>query len=356
MAPIRVLVADDSLTIRKHIVELLQSDPSFEVVGEAADGKAVIELCQRLRPDVVSLDMMMPVMTGLAATEYIMAYCPTPILIVSSSTNRGELFKTYDALAAGAVDVIEKPRDLDGGNHWCNELLKALRITSRVKTITHPRARLRDHIDYSNESSNRAQSKSPWRVLAIGASTGGPGAVLNILASLPKTFPIPILLVIHISEAMSPALAEWLDTNCSLPVRFAVDGEHLPPEGKGIVLLAPADVHLKVVGKRLHLSDEPERHSCRPSVDHLFESIAEMIGERAIGCLLTGMGTDGAAGMLAIRQRGGLTVAQDEESSVIFGMPAEAIRLGGAQYVLSLKEISPFLLRCSEPELTIERT
>ena len=140
--PLRVLVVEDSLTIRKHVIAVLSSAPGFEVVGEAGDGATAIEACERLRPDVVTMDMMLPVMTGLAATEYIMAYCPTPILIVSASTNRGELFKTYDALAAGAVDVLEKPTGTESDDEWERQLVTAVRTVARIKVITHPRARL----------------------------------------------------------------------------------------------------------------------------------------------------------------------------------------------------------------------
>ena len=193
MTKLRVLVVEDSLTIRKYLVELLAARPDFEVVGEAGDGKSAIELCERLRPDVVTMDMMLPVMSGVAATEYIMAYCPRPILIVSASTNRGELFKTYDALAAGAVDVLEKPTGAEGDHEWERKLVRTLRIVARVSVITHPRARLGrfgstpapppERAGVAEPPSDRA---GPRRLVAIGASTGGPGAVLEILRAPPR--------------------------------------------------------------------------------------------------------------------------------------------------------------------------
>ena len=295
-----------------------------------------------MRPDVVTLDMMLPSMTGLAVTEHIMAYCPTPILIVSASVNRGELFKTYEALAAGALDVLEKPTGDTVIAGWERKLISTVKLISRIKVITHPRARL-DWMRNGGQAieAGEPQGKSERRVVAIGASTGGPSAVLQIVRSLPATFPLPILVVIHLAQAFAVALAEWLDGQSALRVRYAQDGEPLPKCG---VIMAPAGRHLLLSRGQLRLSDGPERHSCRPSVDVLFESLARELGSGSILCLLTGMGKDGARGLLAARQAGAITWAQDEVSSVVFGMPAEAIRLGAAQRVLSLGEIAPALL------------
>jgi len=352
MARIRVLVVEDSLTVRKRLVEVVEADPELELVGEAEDGKRAIELCTRLRPDVVTLDMMLPVMTGLAATEYIMAYCPTPILIVSASTNRGELFKTYDALAAGAVDVLEKPRSDDAPGAWEELFTSRVKMASRIKVITHPRVRL-DRVRRGAVASPRAPDgadASGCRAIAIGASTGGPAAVLRIAGALPADFSVPILLVIHISAAFGTGLAEWLESQSPLPVSFASDGDALPPAGDGRIILAPADRHLVLERDRLRLSGAPERHSCRPSVDVLFESLARELGPRAGACLLTGMGRDGAEGLLAIRRAGGATLAQDEQTSVVYGMPKEATLLGAAEQVLSLEAIAPALQAIADGE------
>lgn len=346
MKPIRILVADDSVTVRKRIVEVLAAQPDFEVVAEAADGREAIEACQRLRPDAVTLDMMMPVMTGLAATEYIMAYCPTPILVVSSSFNRGELFKTYDALAAGALDVLEKPAGDETDAAWERQLAGTLRLIARIKVITHPRGRLA-HLGNGTRpafaSSPPFAGQAGCELVAIGASTGGPGAVVDILRDLPPDFSLPLLLVIHISRAFGAGFAEWLNGLSPFPVTFARDGEPLPKIGVSRVVLAPPDQHLIVRDGRLWLTQEPERHSCRPSVDTLFESVARDLGPRAAACLLTGMGRDGAVGLLAMRQAGGVTLAQDESTSVVFGMPREAIRLDAAGQVLRLDQIAPAL-------------
>jgi two-component system chemotaxis response regulator CheB len=353
MSRIRVLVVDDSVTVRKRIVEMLSEGPDFTVVGEAENGKQGFEMCQSLRPDVVTLDMMMPVMSGLAATETIMAYCPTPILVVSSSTNRGELFKTYEALAAGALDVMDKPGDGEPEEAWFARLASTLRLISRIRVITHPRARLGllRHTAAAQAAPPAPQAQAPasaLRAIAIGASTGGPGAVLEILRSLPKDFPLPILLVIHLSRNFGMAFAEWLDGESHLRVAFASNGDYLPPLGQGQVLMAPPDEHLELREGRLWLSRGPERHSCRPSVDVLFESVAKELGKSAAGCLLTGMGKDGAAGLLAMKNAGAQTIAQGEASCVVYGMPREAVMLGAASKQLQLDEIAPCLAGLAE--------
>jgi two-component system chemotaxis response regulator CheB len=374
MAKTRVLVVEDSLTVRKRMLEVLAADPDIEIVGEADDGKRGIELCQHLRPDVVTLDMMLPVMSGLAATEFIMAYCPTPILIVSASTNRGELFKTYEALAAGALDVLDKPLGNELDDAWEQKLVSSVKLISRIKVITHPRARLgpmgqplggpasietppRGMALAAPAAQRHAlQREGRLRAVAIGVSTGGPAALIKILRGLPHGFPLPILLVIHIGKLFAPAFADWLDGQSPVRVAYAADGDPLPPFGEGRVLVAPPDRHLVLRQGKLRLTQDPERHSCRPSVDVLFASLAQELGASSAACLLTGMGGDGAEGLLAIRRTGGRTIAQDEATSVVFGMPREAILLGAAEQVLALEEIGPVLGALAQGVETGRRT
>lgn len=355
MKKLRILVVEDSLTIRRRFCEILAADPELEVIAEAEDGKRAIELCEALRPDVVTLDMVMPVMSGLAATEYIMAYMPTPILIVSASTNRGELFKTYDALAAGAVDVLEKPT-LDGVDAtWERRFIGAIKLIARIKVITHPRARLtgteRSAAVVQRESRPRDETPGISRVdgvLAIGASTGGPAAIVNVLRALPRGLPVPILFVLHIDEPFGAAFAEWLDEHTPHRVVYARERESLDAL-HGKIVMAPPGRHLIVEAGRLRLSADPPRHSCRPSIDVLFESVAADRGSAAIACLLTGMGRDGATGLLAVLKAGGLTIAQDESTSVIYGMPREAALLGAARMILPLDQIGPQIVQWLAP-------
>src|SRR5688572_25136617 len=348
MAKLRVLVVEDSITIRKRLVEVLEQDPSFEVVGEAEDGRQAIDRCMSLRPDAVTMDMMLPVMTGLAATEYIMAHCPTPILVVSASFNRGEVFKTYDALAAGAVEVIEKPTGLEAPGVWEREFLSTLKIVSRVRVITHPRARLNGAVREPRLPADPAQTAAvsgeprPIALVALGASTGGPNALVEVLRGLPKELEAPVLVVLHIGASFAPAFGEWMGTQVPRAVAYAKGGEVVRSLGSRVVL-APPDRHLALRGGRLELTDESERHSCKPSVDVLFESIAREHGPETAACLLTGMGRDGALGLLALRRSGAATFAQDEATSIIYGMPREAAQLGAAERILPLGEIGPAL-------------
>jgi two-component system chemotaxis response regulator CheB len=342
MARIRTLIIEDSLTVRRHLVDFLSAHPDFEVVGEAEDGKRGIELCQQLRPDVISLDIMLPVLSGLAVAEYVMAYCPTPILVVSSSTNRGELLRTYDALAAGAVDVLEKPKGTEPEGTWEARFAAALRMTSRITVVTHPRGRL--GALGRVEGPTLVPTAERYALVALGASTGGPGAVLQVLRALPVPFPLPILVVLHVGRPFGKMLADWLDGLGPHRVALAEDGQHLEALA-GRVVVAPADEHLEVRRGRVRLTSDPERHSCRPSVDTLFDSLAEEIGPAVVACLLTGMGKDGAEGLLRIRQAGGFTVAQDEATSVVYGMPREAAALKAAHLICPLDEMGPVIGR-----------
>jgi two-component system chemotaxis response regulator CheB len=350
MKKLRVLVVDDSLTIRRRFCEILSADPELEVVGEAEDGKRAIELCKQLRPDVMTLDMVMPVMSGLTATEYIMAYTPTPILIVSASMNRGELFRTYDALAAGAIDVLEKPTADYIDPNWERRFVATIKLIAKIKVITHVRARLSGTERVVAAVPGRSVvSPTPGRhqpqgqhygMVAIGASTGGPAAIVKVLKALPSGLRVPVIFVLHIDEPFATSFAEWLEHQTPHRVAYARDREPLESL-RGQVIMAPPGRHLCVGGGRLHLNTDPPRHSCRPSIDVLFESLAVDRGAEVLACLLTGMGRDGAAGLLAIRRAGGFTLAQDEATSVVYGMPREAVLLDAAQLVLPLDQIGP---------------
>ena len=335
---IRVLIVEDSLTMRAHLREALAADPELQIVGEAVNGEHAVQLAGRLRPDVITMDMMLPGISGLAATEQIMAEHPTPILVVSGA-DRQELFSTYNALAAGAVDVLEKPRGDDSDADWAGRLRSTVRMVSRIRVITHPRARLegraRSAAAPPAATALHIPAASALSVVAVGSSTGGPGALTELLRALPASFRTPVLCVQHIaaSEQFAVAFSDWLAGQTGRDVRYATDGTPIV-RAAGQVLLAPPDRHLYVRDNLLRLSDGPPRHSCRPSVDVLFESVATEFGATAAGCLLTGMGRDGAAGLLQMRGRGAVTFAQDEGSCTVYGMPREAALLGAAAYVL----------------------
>jgi two-component system, chemotaxis family, protein-glutamate methylesterase/glutaminase len=352
MAKIRVLVVEDSPTVGHHLREVLTEDPDLDVTGVARDGRAAIELTASQRPDVITMDMMLPVVHGLAAIEHIMAHCPTPILVVSSSDNRADLFTTYDALAAGAVDVLEKYQGRTSAAGWAQQLRRTVKLVARIPVITHPRARLagreRNHAPSDQrpvETGPSQHRRSPppltdrgCQVIGIGASTGGPAAVVEVLRMLPTDCRVPILLVQHISAPFAAAYVDWLGDQIGRPAAHAHDGEAVAATA-GRVVVAPPDRHLVVKDGRLRLTSEPERNSCRPSIDYLFEALAREYGGVATACLLTGMGRDGATGLLAVRRMGGVTIAQDEATCAVYGMPREAVLLNAAAHVLGPAEI-----------------
>jgi len=334
MGALRILIVEDSLAVRRHLVSVFSADPSCAVVGEASDGERGFELCQSLRPDVVAMHLPLPGLNGVEATRRIMASCPTPIVVFAGAETRAPGLRLVDALSAGAIDAVERPTRHTTGA-WAEELLSRVKLAARVKTASQP-------VEPSRPRPAATKELSP-RAVVIGASTGGPSAVREILKGLPADFPLPLVLVMHLSDAFEFPMVEWLSKNSRVPVRHAVHGEPLPPVGQPGLVMARADRHLVLRGGRLWLTDEPLRNSCRPAVDLLFESAARELGPQAIGCLLTGMGKDGAEGLQALKEQGAMTLAQDEDSSVVFGMPREAIRLGAARHVLSLRDIPAWL-------------
>lgn len=329
---LKVLLAEGSPAVRQKLAEIL-SRGGLEVVAEAWQGRQVVTLCEQLRPDLVLMAEELEGMNGLEATEQIMAFSPTPILVLSDRPDHPNCQKM---LAAGALDCI-------GSKDWEGGLVRRVRLVSRVAVITHPRARLK-----RADLAPPAPSGLPRvRLICLGTSTGGPGALVEILGSLSPTLQVPILVVIHIQPPLGGGFAQWLATKVPRPVDYAKSGE-LWQECRGRVVLAPPDRHLRLMGPRLVLDEQPPRHSCRPSVDVLFESVAQEVGSAALACLLTGMGRDGAAGLLAIHRAGGMTLAQDEASSVVYGMPREAAQLGAAQKIVPLQQVSMVIQEACE--------
>jgi two-component system chemotaxis response regulator CheB len=332
---IRVLIVEDSATVRQCLREALTPAAGFEIVGEAVDGARAVDLCRRLRPDVITMDVVLPIMSGLAATERIMADAPTPILVVCSADRR-ELFTTYDALAAGAVDVLEKPRGDGSDDTWPQRLRTAVKVVSRIRVVT----RHRPEPVAVAPGGVAATGFASVRAIVVGASTGGPGAIVRLLRAVPAGFAVPVLYVQHLAanESFARAFTGWLAEQTGHVVGYARGGEALTSLG-GRVTMAPPDRHLLLHAGHLQLSAAPPRHSCRPAVDALFESAAAELGRHAAGCVLTGMGRDGAVGLLAMRRAGAVTFAQDAASCVVYGMPKEAAALGAAAESLPPEEI-----------------
>jgi two-component system, chemotaxis family, protein-glutamate methylesterase/glutaminase len=336
---IRVMVAEDSAVTREYLDHLLNQDPALQVIGTVQNGLEAVEQAQRLRPDVILMDVHMPLMNGYEATRQIMERIPTPIVMISSNMSHDHVAMTFEALKAGALTVLEKPYGLghpDSGK-TVSQLQETVRLMAGVKVIRRwPR---RDHP--SPVPMLPARTASDIQLIVIGASTGGPTVIVEILGSLPLNFPIPILVVQHIATGFAPGLVKWVGQSTPLHVKLAESGETAQP---GTVYLAPHHTQMGITkDQRIYLTKRPtENHFC-PSVSYLFESVAKAFGRSAMGILLTGMGQDGAGGLLQLSKAGGVTIAQDEETSVIFGMPGEAIRLGAAQYVLSPRQIAELL-------------
>lgn len=330
---IRVLVAEDSLTVRELLVALLSAEPDIEVVGEAKDGAEAVRLAQRLRPDLITMDVNMPVMDGLAATKEIMIAAPTPILIVTGQATQRQIELSLDATRAGALMVVQTPDNPQSAEfeRLRKQFLDAVRAMAKVKVVRHWRntPALRQHASRSNAA---------MRMVGIGASTGGPAALQEILSALPRNFPLPILVVQHIAPGFINGLAEWLRMRCDLHVKVAEAGETLRPR---TAYLAPDDAHLGVTAKGIAvLSDDAAIGSFRPSASFLFNSMARAYARHSLAVILTGMGRDGVTGLHAVSEAGGHIIAQDEETSVVFGMPREAILAGLADEVLPLPSIA----------------
>jgi len=338
-ANIRVVIADDSPVAREMLLQILESDPGIEVVGTATNGEEAVEVVARLRPDLVTMDIHMPKMDGLEATERIMAYTPTPILVVSSSVYGEGMGRAFDALAMGALEVMKKPEPKDWAalDTIAREIIRSAKILSRVRVITHIRGRHAPiHGTAPVQVSVRERSRAV-RLLAIGSSTGGPTALLAVLARLPKDFPVPVVIAQHIAEGFVPGLASWLDAGCHIKVVAAADGDVMQP---GVAYLAATGSNMEVDGMTLRFTAPKPGQLYIPSADTLFESVAVSYHDRAIGVLLTGMGADGAIGLKTLYDRGTQTICQDEATSTVWGMPKAAIELGAAGSVLPVHEIA----------------
>jgi two-component system chemotaxis response regulator CheB len=329
--PIRVLVADDSELFRELLVKVVAADPGFDVVAIAADGNAAAALARSVRPDVITMDLNMPDADGFSGIARIMAETPTPILVLSANPEEAVGFR---ALSLGALDILEKPQATTDLDAFGQLLRSRLRLLAGVKVIRHLRG-LRERQVAAPRHAIRPD------LVVVGASLGGPRALATLLRGLPADLPVPVAIVQHIADGFTEGLASWLATESRLDVREATDGAPLRP---GRVLLAPTGFHLLVAEGVARLSDAPPVDTFKPSVTPLFLSAARAYGARVCGVLLTGMGRDGADGLRAIKDAGGPTIAQDEATSAVFGMPRAAIELGAVDRVLPIDDIPRVLV------------
>jgi len=353
----RILIVDDSAVMRNLLRSVIRIGPNFEVIGTAADGESALGLLENLRPDLILLDVEMPVMDGLATLRKLRSRgLRMPVIMCSSLTQRGGRV-TIEALASGASDYVAKP----AGQTSAAEAVKALahELLPKISALTahvHP-TQLAHQVPslpslpgVSPLARNQPVSASP-SVLVIGVSTGGPAALDLLLPALPASFPLPVLIVQHMPELFTRLLAERLSQRCFLRVSEAVEGDAVRP---GTISIARGNWHLEILGASragqpptMHLTQGPPENHCRPAVDVLFRTTAALYGSSVLAVVLTGMGSDGLVGSRLIRAQGGTVLAQDQATSVIWGMPGAVARAGLAQRILSLRDIAPEILRLS---------
>jgi two-component system chemotaxis response regulator CheB len=352
---IRVLIVEDSLVNQKLLMGILSEDSRFEIAGLVTNGKQAVEFVSRDRPDIISMDLFMPVMDGLEATSQIMQYSPVPIVIVSSYYHPNEVQLSFKILQAGALTIISRPFGPGHPNYnsAARNYRNTLKNLSEIKVAPiRGRANSKDKKILQNSSfssgptapkekiSNNNSSvdyQKKVEVIAIGASAGGPQAISSFLKDIPKSLGVSVLLVQHIDRNFATGYCEWLENQSNIPVKIASQGEKMIP---GIAYLPPGDRHLGLISKGvLSVSANPPERGLRPAVAFLFRNVLYTYGKNSVGILLSGMGSDGAAELKSLYDAGALTFAQDEASSLVYGMPGEAIRLQGVSAVLSPEEM-----------------
>jgi len=346
---IRLLIVDDSPTESLILKQIFESEGDIEVVACAKNGLEAIQLAEKLRPSVITMDVMMPVVDGIEAIRRIMSTYPVPIVVISSNLSDDSLNASFRALEAGALAVMDKPINviLSSSHAQVKELISTVRAMADIKVIKRRfNIKQAPQID---KKITRLLAKQNFELIAIGASAGGPQALKIILSALPVDFHLPILVVQHMTNGFMRGFVEWLDAETQLKVKCAEDSEALLP---GHIYFAPDNYHLEVYRHSSKLltkltNKEPD-HGFKPSVSVLFKSVAQVSGSHAIAVLLTGMGQDGADGMLEIKKAAGYTIVQDQESAVVFGMPGIALALNAVDRVVPLDQIASYLTNAAK--------
>ncbi len=338
-------MVDDSPTVREYLTYIINSDPGLCVIGQAVNGEEALKLTRRERPDVITMDINMPKMNGLEATRKIMEEIPTPIVIITASWDVRDVKTTFLTMEAGALAALERPVGINSPNYEKNvqEITRTLKLLSEIKVVKRwPKKAIK------TVSALKVGAGPDWipdeiKLIAIGASTGGPIAIQTILSKLPNRLTAPILIVQHIAAGFIQGLADWLAASSKSPVHIASHGETIL---EGHIYIAPDGFNMGIAKSgRITLSQDEAMNNMRPSASYLFRSVAEIYGKQAIGVLLTGMGKDGAQELKVMKEKGAITIAQDKESSVVFGMPGEAVNLQAAVFVLPPEEIAKTLHR-----------
>jgi two-component system, chemotaxis family, protein-glutamate methylesterase/glutaminase len=344
IAMIKVLIAEDSPVMQQLLIHAISSDPIFKIVGVANNGEEAIEAVKKFHPDIIAMDWKMPKLDGQQATRIIMETIPTPIVIVTGSVVTKDVILTFSMIEAGALAIVKKPPSVDHPEYKkdVKQLTQTLKLMSEVKLVKRMARTSKEYGAAPPAVEKIIRTGSDIQLVAIGASTGGPLVIQKILSGLPRNFPVPLLIVQHISKGFTAGFVEWLQMTSNVPLHIASHGEY-PLPGHGYI--APDDFHMGIEsGLRIVLSDHRPENGIRPSVAYLFRSAAQVLGPRAVGILLTGMGWDGADELKLMKEKGATTIVQDEESSIVHGMPGEAIKLDAATYIFSPEEITTALI------------
>ncbi|MGA1867610.1 MAG: chemotaxis-specific protein-glutamate methyltransferase CheB [bacterium] len=334
---IKVLIVDDSYTVCEYMKSIINSDDECEVIGIARNGEEAVEMTRLKHPDVITMDIHMPGINGYMATREIMENNPTPIIIVSSDIESDQAHDTFEAMQAGAVAVVKKPYGLGNpeSDPLIEKIIRTIKLMSEIKVIK----RLDKH--KKKITSYPLVSHFQIEIVTIGVSTGGPPVIKTILSQLSENFPCPILIVQHISPGFLDSMIEWLSKNAPLPIHIAGHGDQIK---QGHIYFAPDDFHMGIIQKgEIMLSKAPPEYGMRPAVSYLFRTITTTYARSAVGILLTGMGKDGALELKGMKESGATTIAQNKQSSIVHGMPGEAIKLGAVEHILSPPEIADFL-------------
>ena len=350
-SPIKVMIVDDSAVARDYLTYVIGTEPDMHVVGTAKNGMDAIKISGIKKPDIILMDIEMPVMNGFEATRKIMETNPVPIVIVSSYYEKSEVEKTFEAMDAGALAILAKPEGFKHPNHEKSKkkLADIVRTMSEVRVVTRKSRNNLKNTIVSTEQIPFNEKGTKYQLTAIGVSTGGPQVLNKLLPLIPENFDMPVVVVQHISPGFLEGMIDWLSKSTKLKVKIACDGEVLE---KGNIYFCPDNYNMGITKKlRVVLKKEVPGFTITPSVSYMFKTVAENIEQKAIGILLTGMGRDGAEELALMKDKGALTIAQDEKSSIVYGMPGEAVKLNAHRYILSPEGVGRKLVEINNHQI-----